>query len=125
MPSEAALLTRTALETALPDDGKLNSATFVTLVHSGYGAEGPKYDVLYKGTTIIRRSRDPEHDAARWLLSQGITGPMTTLSKDGRPRMHFDIERAAGLSVVETSRDGLQVIKHRPLKDAVAYRDAA
>jgi hypothetical protein len=36
------------------------------------------YSVLFNGKVLVERSRDPECDAARALLAQGITGELTT-----------------------------------------------
>lgn len=63
---------------------------------------GYVYDVTLDGEVIVSRSHDPEYDAARALLARGLTGRFETIdSKTGKPRMRFDIEKAAGLCVVE------------------------
>ena len=67
-----------------------------------------RYAVRLGDVVIVDSSRDPEHAAARALLARGITGRMTTLDASGNPRMHFDIETAAGHSVTEGDR-GLQL----------------
>ena len=63
---------------------------------------GYLYDVKLDGQTIVSRSRDPEYDAARALLARGLTGRFETIdATTGKPRMRFDIEKAARLCVVE------------------------
>jgi hypothetical protein len=70
---------------------------------------GYRYSVIYDGKLLVERSRNPECDAARALLAQGITGKLTILNgKTGRPRSVIDIEKAATLRVTEESRDGLR-----------------
>jgi hypothetical protein len=71
--------------------------TSVTLhpLHKG------RYRASLSGVLLVESSRDPEHDAARTLLARGITGRMTTIGLDGKPRMHFDIETAARQQAVE------------------------
>ena len=46
-----------------------------------------RYSVLFDGNLLVEGSRDPECDAARALLAQGITGKLTLCDgKTGRPR---------------------------------------
>ena len=46
-----------------------------------------RYSVLFDGKLLVGGSRDPECDAARALLAQGITGKLTLCDgKTGRPR---------------------------------------
>ena len=67
------------------------------------GRTGYLYSVIFGGKLIVERSRDPECDAARALLAQGITGELTLLDcKTGKPRVIIDIEKAARLTVEET-----------------------
>jgi hypothetical protein len=61
-----------------------------------------RYSVLFDGKLLVDRSRDPECDAARALLAQGITGKLTLCDgKTGIPRTIIDIERAAKLCMKE------------------------
>ena len=41
------------------------------------GRDGYRYSVMFDGKLLVERSRDPECDAARALLAQGITGKLT------------------------------------------------
>ena len=78
--------------------------------HAGY-----LYSVIYDGKLLIERSRDPECDAARALMAQGITGKLTLLDgKTGKPRTIINIEKAAKLRVSEESKNGLRIRKHDP-----------
>jgi hypothetical protein len=80
---------------------------------------GYRYDVLLDGETIVRRSRDPEFDAARVLHSRGLRGRFRTIDfVTGRPRMVLDIERAARLRTIERADAGPPVVgRYRPLSD--------
>ena len=67
------------------------------------GRAGYVYSVIYDGRLLVSRSLDPECDAARALLAQGVTGKLTLLDgKTGKPRIIIDIEKAAKLTVEET-----------------------
>lgn len=60
------------------------------------------YNVLFDDKLLVERSREPEFDAARALLAQGITGTLILCDgKTGIPRTIIDIERAAKLTVKE------------------------
>ena len=66
------------------------------------GKAGYLYSVIYEGSLIVERSRDPECDAARALLAQGLTGKLWLCDgKTGIPRTIIDIKRAAELAVKE------------------------
>lgn len=63
---------------------------------------GEVYSVIFHGDLLVERSSDPECDAARALLAQGITGKLTMLDgKTGKPRTVINIERAAQSCVKE------------------------
>jgi hypothetical protein len=71
-------------------------------LHPHWTSAGYRYSVVFNNELLVERSRDPECDAARALLAQGITGKLTLLEgKTGRPRTITDIERAARLCVKE------------------------
>jgi hypothetical protein len=81
----------------------------------GQAASGYLYSVLFQDRLLVSRSKDPECDAARALLAQGVTGKLTMLDgKTGRPRTIIDIEKAARLRVAEESRDGIRFRKLTP-----------
>lgn len=80
------------------------------------GRDGYRYSVLFNGQLLVDRSRDPECEAARALLAQGITGKLTLLDgKTGRPRTIIDIEKAAKLRTVEESVKGLRFKPYREM----------
>ena len=63
---------------------------------------GYRYSVIFRGKLLVERSRDPECDAARALVAEGITGKLTLLDgKTGKPRTIIDIEKAARLTAEE------------------------
>jgi hypothetical protein len=60
------------------------------------------FSVIFDGKLLVERSRDPECDAARALLAQGVIGKLTLCDgKTGIPRAIIDIERTARLCVKE------------------------
>jgi hypothetical protein len=61
---------------------------------------GYRYSVIFDGKLLVERSSDPECDAARALLTRGITGKLALLDgKTGKPRIVIDIEQLAQLCV--------------------------
>ena len=87
---------------------------------------GYRYDVLLDSEVIVRRSRDPAHDAARALLARGYRGRFRTIDfVTGKPRMTHDIGKAAKLRTVERDDGGIVVMRYRPMSDAVRVRFGA
>jgi hypothetical protein len=83
------------------------------------GNVGYRYDVLLGYEIIVRRSRDPEYDAARALHARGLRGRFRTIDfRTGSPRMILDIERAAKLRTVERDDAGLMAVPYRPMTEA-------
>ena len=82
---------------------------------------GYRYDVLLAGEVIVRRSRDPEYETARVLDAHGLRGKFRMIDfVTGRPRMEFDIERAARLRTIERADRGPPTVgPYRPLSDDV------
>ena len=77
---------------------------------------GYRYDVILARETIVSQARDPEYDAARVLHARGIRGRFRTIDfNTGKPRMIFDIEKAAKVSVIEREDTGLAVVPYRPM----------
>lgn len=74
---------------------------------------GALYDVVIDGERIVGRSHDPEHDACRALLAQGITGRLTFVGVDGTPRSSIDIEPRAERTIIDDDRRGLLVARYR------------
>ena len=77
------------------------------------GKAGYLYNVTLDGELIVERSRDPECDLARALLSRGITGTVTFYDGNtGRPRTVIDVERAAK-AITEDNRRITRFGKHK------------
>jgi hypothetical protein len=74
------------------------------------------FAVDFHGARIVKRSRDPEHDAARALLKMGLQGKAETIdAKTGKPRLRFDIEAFARTEHVEGAH-GPYMRKYSPPK---------
>src|SRR6185436_12613769 len=70
------------------------------------------YDVEFDGEVIVKNSKDAECDAARVLLSRGISGKITMVdAKTGKPRTIVNIEKAAKVTVSETRSHGARFVK--------------
>jgi len=52
------------------------------------GRDGYRYSVLFDGKLLVENSRDPECDAARALLAQGIRQAHHVRRQDGTPPDH-------------------------------------
>jgi hypothetical protein len=86
------------------------------------GRDGYRYSVIHDGKLLVDRSREPECDAARALLAQGITGKLTMLDgKTGIPRTVVDIEKAAKLRTVDESVKGLRFKPYREMGSGEGY----
>jgi len=76
-------------------------------------------DVLHDGEVIVRRTRDPEYDAARVLHARGLRGRFRTIDfRTGKPRMILDIAKAAKLCTIERNDAGPIVVPYRPMTGA-------
>jgi hypothetical protein len=75
-----------------------------------WSRSGHVYDVLYGQQPLVTGSSDPEHAAARALLTRGITGVAETLdAANGAVRMRFNLEEFAAARTVERAAGGLSV----------------
>lgn len=103
--------------------GELNTSGALDVLLRGtwIGGTGYRYDVILGRETIVQRSRDPEHDAARVLHARGLRGRFRTIDfVTGGHRMTLDAARAAKLRVVERDDDGPPtVMPYRPLSEDV------
>ena len=83
---------------------------------TGYTETGARYRVTDEdGRELVARSRVPEFDAARALLAKGVTGRLESWWVSATyPAMILDIEKAVGLTVVETETVGPKVVKWSP-----------
>ena len=97
------------------------------------GEAGYVYSVICEGKLLVERSRDPECDAARALVVQGIIGRLSLCDgKTGKPRTIIDIEGAAKLTV-EAAAGAPRFRKYRERggcegyspQEAMAGREAA
>jgi hypothetical protein len=96
----------------------------ITIEPVSRGARGERYRVTYAGAVLAESSRDPEFDACRALLAQGITGKLETWWSGGSfPAMILDIEGAAKLTAAESDTEGLRLVPWRPFV-AVDARNA-
>jgi hypothetical protein len=87
----------------------------ITIEPVSLGARGERYRITYAGAVLIESSRDPGFDACRTLLALGATGKLEVWWRDRScPAMIFDIEGAARLTVSETDKEGLRVVRYRP-----------
>jgi hypothetical protein len=85
-----------------PRSSKAKTEAQGLVAHLHADRRGDRYDVRFLGEVIVRRSIQPELDAARILLARGITGSITFIDdKTGKSRTIVNIEAAAKLSVAE------------------------
>lgn len=92
----------------------------IEIERTGWQSGGAWYRVWHNGRVLIERCRDPEFDACRVLLAAGVRGRLTTFWKDKpTPCMRIDIERGAGVRIVETAKVGPKLGKWVPF-DAIA-----
>lgn len=84
------------------------------------GARGSLFAITVDGIEIVRSSRQAVLDACRELRTRGVTGTLE-VSHVGSDvvAMRVDIDRGAGLSVVESDKQGLKFAKWVPF-DPVA-----
>jgi len=73
------------------------------------GERGQWYRVHHAGTVLIERTWNPEYDAARALVAQGITGTVDVYRGD-RHVSSFVAEKAAKLTIRESELTGPKVI---------------
>ena len=76
---------------------------------------GARYRVTYKNEVLLESSRDPEHDAARALINNGITGTQETWRQGATfATTRLDIEDAARWRIIEGSSRGLRRVRWNP-----------
>ena len=69
------------------------------------GKSGYLYNITLDGDLIVERSRDPECDLARILLSRGVTGiVMIHDGNTGRPRTQVNVDKMATLRARDDRR---------------------
>jgi hypothetical protein len=90
-------LTAMAIDDCEREDKNLEHRVEIELTH--YTSSGARFRVTYLGKTLIESARDPEHEACRALLAQGIKGKL--------------VPRQLGGSHEDRHRDGCEVDDHR------------
>jgi hypothetical protein len=90
-------------------------STRVDLEPIGLTENGRPYRVTYAGETLVEGRRNPIFDACRALLARGITGRLEVWRR-GKPSadMQLDIERGAGLAILESATESLRVVSWQP-----------
>src|SRR5262245_16144001 len=79
-----------------------------------------RYLVRYVGTVLVTSSRNPEFDACRVLLAQGISGKLEVWHKGAPfPSVCLDIAKGASLTVEESDRIGLRFARWQLSVEAV------
>jgi hypothetical protein len=97
----------------------------VELELTHYAGTGARYRVTCLGKTLIESARDPEFEACRALLAQGVTGTLVTFSPGSPvPRMAVDIEKGAKLTTIENNKAGPSFARYRPHPDSAREDDA-
>jgi hypothetical protein len=86
----------------------------ITIEPVSLGARGERYRITYAGAVLMESSRDPGFDACRALMAQGITAKLEVWWRGGSFAMILDIEGAARLTVSETDKQGLRLVRYRP-----------
>jgi hypothetical protein len=85
-----------------PSSSSRLTATLIPPVPRTGGRYAGVYAVEFNGERIVDRSRDPECDAARALLTRGITGKIKIIDAGtGKHRSIVNIEKASRLCVRE------------------------
>ncbi len=87
----------------------------IEIERTGNTQTGAIFRVWHADRILIDRTDDPEIDACRELLANGITGRLTTYHKGNpTPCLRMDIERGATLRTVDTALDGPRIAKWTP-----------
>jgi hypothetical protein len=105
-------LTAMAIDDCEREDKNLEHRVEIELTH--YTSSGARFRVTYLGKTLIESARDPEHEACRALLAQGIKGKLVTYSPGSLvARMRIDIETGAKLTIIENVEEGPRRARYR------------
>jgi hypothetical protein len=83
------------------------------------GDRGQYYRVHYRGASLIDETWNPEFEACRELLAQGITGRLEVwrLGKSYPDMLVRDIATAAERTVVENESHGPRFVRWKPLPE--------
>jgi hypothetical protein len=80
------------------------------------------YKATLNGSVLVAKSSDPESDACRAMQALGLSGPVEFY----RPKVPYpgliirDLDKAAGLRIVEDERVAPAIKKWRPLDEMLA-----
>jgi hypothetical protein len=84
------------------------------------GDQGQCYRVFHNGKVLVANTRNPEYDACRQLLAQGITGLLEVWHRGASvPALRLDIEAGARWTVLESSGEGPRLVRWRPHPGAI------
>lgn len=78
---------------------------------------GQRFSVSHNGAQVIKSTKNPEHDGARYLRDAGYAGEMITRVK-GKDSLIGDIEQCAKRTISETDRHGPRSVKFVPFDRA-------
>jgi hypothetical protein len=108
----AGLLTAVTIDDT--DQPKKPAEHRLEIERSHYTSTGARYRVTYLGETLLASARDPEFEACRALLAQGITGTLVSYGPGSLvPRMRVDIEKGAKLATIDSDKDGPRIGRYR------------
>jgi hypothetical protein len=89
------------------------------------GKKGYLYDIEYDGEVVAERRNGPLGDAARWLKSQGKTGPVELWRHGTKfPAMTGDIETLAKRTVRESETKSPTFGKWEPYPTNIHERES-
>jgi hypothetical protein len=90
-----------------------------------YSVRGPIYLAMYRGEVLVEHWT-PEFEACRALLAQGIIGKLEIWRPGGAyPALILDIEKAARLTVKETSAESVRIVPWVPFAGDAGSRKTA
>jgi hypothetical protein len=85
------------------------------------GQRGHLYRVYHAGAVLIPSSRNPEFDACRLVLANGIVGQLVIWHLGAKfPAMRIDIVKGAGLTVEDSDCVGPRFAPWRPRSEDAA-----
>lgn len=76
---------------------------------------GERFTVSHNGVDVIKSTKNPEHDGARYLADAGYTGRVVS-RYNGRECIGGDIEQMAGRTVSENDKHGPRISKFAPFR---------
>ena len=96
----------------MPEPNATGTMQNVMIIPAGLGKRGQQYSVTYLGGLLVESTRNPEFDACRALLARGITSELAVWRRGAAaPCMMLDIVSGAGLTISETDKNGLRLVR--------------